>query len=150
MEFIFDLALEVVAGLLEVSFKGISKKEFEVSIISETKDRESYITGLIATTLSLSYVDDKLVDKHEKKIIKDLLNTYRRDLTKKTVKNIKYLRKHIIDLDKLKLLYTRLNIDNYTIIKIVNDLDWILQKQEKENKIQRDYLNQIRNIYQDD
>lgn len=145
LEFVFEIVFDAIGE----SLPDIRKKKFSVSKIEDINNRESYIAGLIATTLSLSYIDDKKLDKHEKKMINDLLKTYHYELTKKTIKNIKYLRRHKINLEQLKLLYIRLNIDAYTIIKITDDLDSILRRLDKNTSLQRDYLSQIRSIYQD-
>ncbi len=153
MEELVEFVLEVIIGIFEASYDGVgktSKDRFNEEKLDVTKNQESYIAGIIATTIALSYHDDHKLDRHEKKMIRDLLKKYRDILTKKTRKNIKYIKKQKLSLGHLKVLYNKLNIDRYTIVKITRDLERILKHIEKDTTKQIQFLRDLHKEYNPD
>ncbi|QVK17565.1 hypothetical protein KHQ81_12000 [Mycoplasmatota bacterium] len=155
MDFLLEIVIELVGGILEGVFSEIIgdknrgtnslDKTIEINSLDETSYHESYIAGLLATTIAISYADDHKLDKEEKKMINHFIKNYKYDLSKKAKKNIKYIRRHKISRGNLNLIYIKLNIDGHMILKITNDIEHILKHSNKDISKQMELINEIRN-----
>lgn len=144
VEILFELAFELVFGAVVEGVKSYTGN-IEINSLQETFNQESYISGLIATAIAISYADNHKLDKQEKKMINNLMKKYKHDLSKKTKKNIKYIRRHKISMGNLNLIYVKLNIDYYMVNKITYDIERILRYSDKDISKQLKFINEIRN-----
>ncbi len=152
MDDLVEVLIEVVGEILEGLLEGIidfAPKHFNATHLIETNNRESYVTGLIATALLLCYSDDKTFDRHERKMVKQIIQSHKKEMTKKMKKNITYIfkSKKKIGLENLKVLFTKLNVDNDTVINITYDLEKMLREINKDTTKLQDTLLNIRKEY---
>ncbi|ERJ11752.1 hypothetical protein [Haloplasma contractile] len=150
---LFEGVVEVVGELVvgavsEVRKSNRKKKEAFLNVV-RLDGKQDYITALIGTSVALSYADDGQLDRHEKRMIKELIKRYKYDLSIKTKRNIRYVKRRKMNLVKLLKLYKRLNIDDHKILKIISDLHSLLVYGEKDVSKQKEFLNQLRKHFEE-
>jgi len=152
VEIVFEIVFEVVVNLFDGVFNNIQplQNQFDAMLLNNIERRETYISGLIATTVALSYHDDQKLDKHEKKMISDLIKNHHDVISKKTRKNIKYIKKQKLTIENLSILFVKLDVDNETIVNIINDLGRILKSIDKDTSKQLEFLNHLHQKYNKD
>jgi len=104
---------------------------------------ETYIVGLIVTAITLFYDNDNRLDKHERKVFKRLMKTYKKEISIKNRRQIQKLLKTKLSLDNLMSLYDKLGINRYSVIKIASDLERIIYEVDN-NEIDITFLKELK------
>ncbi|ERJ11753.1 hypothetical protein [Haloplasma contractile] len=119
-------------------------KEMNLTNILNTADYDTKITSLVITAITLSYADDGKLDKQEKRIIKRLIKDHRQSLSKEAIKNIKYIKRHQMNKERLFRLYSRLNVNKQTALTIIDELDSLLDYSQSNIIKKRTFLKELK------
>jgi mRNA-degrading endonuclease RelE of RelBE toxin-antitoxin system len=145
MDDILEIVVEVICGVIEALFeeKATKYNNFKVMEFTDIHAHETYIVGLIVTAITLFYDNDNRLDKHERKVFKRLMKTYKKEISIKNRRQIQKLLKTKLSLDNLMSLYDKLGINRYSVIKIASDLERIIYEVDN-NEIDITFLKELK------
>jgi hypothetical protein len=134
-ELVLTIVFEVIGDGIEASFR--TKDQIKVDWIKE--ERETYVVALLATAITMSYEDDGTLDRHEKELINNLMTNHQHELSKKTVKLMKRMRRKTINRNKLINIFQDLNLTYDQVqqtIHIIESMFYPYQNEKRSDLLQ--------------